>query len=110
MLICILHAKNAYDTWVLAGARSRESSALPAVLRVQKSIDSGQSYLRLRIGSFSIEFLKKSIDSGQSYLRLGIGVNVCGAVLQLLNFLKDAIKKFNDFGLQERLGQDGSVP
>ena len=30
-----------------------------------RNIDSGQSYLRLRIGSFSIEFLKKSIDSGQ---------------------------------------------
>ena len=37
------------------------------------SIDSEQSYIRFRIGSFSLEFLKKSIDSGQSYFRLRIG-------------------------------------
>ena len=36
------------------------------------SLDSGQSHLRLTIGSFSIESLKKSIDSRQSYLRLGV--------------------------------------
>ena len=33
-----------------------------------KSIDSGQSHLRLRIGSFSNDLLAKSIDSGQSHL------------------------------------------
>ena len=37
-----------------------------------QSIDSGQPYLRLWIGVFSIEFWKKSIDSEQSYLRLRI--------------------------------------
>ena len=48
-------------------------TVVSATVVLKKRIDSGQSYLRLRIGSFSIEFLKKSIDSGQSYLRLRIG-------------------------------------
>ena len=33
-----------------------------------RMIDSGQSYLRLRIGLFSIESLRKRIDPGQSYM------------------------------------------
>ena len=46
----------------------------------KKSIDSGQSHLRLRICAVSIEVLKTLIDSGQSHLRL----RICAVWIQLL--------------------------